>query len=330
MNKPHKLVLFLFENALLLDISGPVQVFHGASRAGPDGAAYDIRYCSLAGGPVRTDVGVMIETVPVQDILKTGLDTLMVAGGAGVFSVYKDEAYKQAVWQLGALAKRSVSICTGAFLLAAAGLLNGRKATTHWRRCERLAEEFPAIDVQTDPIYVRDEPIWTSAGVTAGIDLSLALVEADLGRGVSLSVARELVVFLRRPGGQQQFSAALQAQTRDGSGEFDRLHGWVADNLQKTVSVSDLACEAGMSLRTFTRRYKYATGESPGDMLARLRLEAATRMLTETSLPLKRVADLAGYGAYEKMRRAFLKSVKLTPGLYRERFAGILGSGKID
>ncbi len=317
----HRLVVFVFEEAVLLDISGPVQVFHGVRAPGARTPFYDISYCSLQGGPVKTDVGVDIDTVSVEDIMQQQFDTLMVVGGSGVFSVYQQAVYQQAIRNLSALAKRSVSICTGAFLLAAAGLLAGKKAVTHWRRCQRLSDEFPEINVYTDPIYVQDGSVWTSAGVTAGIDLALALVEADIGRRTALAIAQELVVFMKRPGGQQQYSAALKAQTADQEGDFEALHGWASENLSAQLSVADLARQAGMSLRSFTRQYKAVTGNSPGDMLSALRFETARHLLTETGLPLKRVADLSGYGHYERMRRAFVKNVNSTPRHYRERFA---------
>jgi transcriptional regulator GlxA family with amidase domain len=229
------------------------------------------------------------------------------------------------VWvrQRAGAARRVVSVCTGAFLLAEAGLLDGRRAVTHWTRCKALAERYPAIQVEPDPIFVRDGPVWTSAGVTAGIDLALALVEADLGQAAALAVARHLVVFLKRPGGQAQFSAALTLQGLEGLVEnrFGRLHAWIAEHLADDLSVPALAREAGMSLRSFAGHHREATGVTPAEAVERLRLEAARRVLIETSLPVKRVAARCGLGSEETMRRTFLRHLGVNPQDYRSRFS---------
>ena len=189
---------------------------------------------------------------------------------------------------------------------------------THWKDCARLAERYPAVRVEPDPIFVRDGPVWTSAGVTAGIDLALALVEEDLGRAVALAVARYLVVFLKRPGGQAQFSAALALQSADD--RFGALHDWINSHLDDDLSLSVLADQAGMSERSFSRHYAEATGQTPARAVERLRVEAARRLLSESSSPVKRVAQRCGFGSEETMRRSFLRLLAVTPQDYRSRF----------
>jgi transcriptional regulator GlxA family with amidase domain len=210
------------------------------------------------------------------------------------------------------------SVCTGAFLLGAAGALDGRRAVTHWSYCAELARRFPAVQVEADPIFVRDGSIWTSAGVTAGIDLALALVEEDLGRTVALAVARYLVVFLKRPGGQAQFSEALSLQAAED--EFGALHDWIGKHLADDLSLPTLARQAGMSERSFSRHYARATGLTPVRAIERLRVEAARRLLSETRLPVKRISRRCGFGSEETMRRSFLRVLAATPQDYRARF----------
>jgi transcriptional regulator GlxA family with amidase domain len=222
------------------------------------------------------------------------------------------------VRQRATQARRVASVCTGAFLLAAAGLLDGRRAATHWMYCTRLAQRFPAVHVEPDPIFVCDGSVWTSAGVTAGIDLALALVEEDLGRSMSLAVARYLVVFLKRPGGQAQFSATLALQAADD--RFDALHDWINGHLADDLSLSVLADQAAMSERSFSRHYAEATGQTPARAIERLRVEAARRLLSESRARVKRIAQRCGFGSEETMRRSFLRLLAVTPQDYRSRF----------
>ena len=216
------------------------------------------------------------------------------------------------------MARRTTSVCTGAFVLGAAGLLDGRRATTHWTRCADLATRFPAVRVEPDPIYINDGPIWTSAGVTAGIDMTLALLEADLGRAVAATIARHLVVFAKRPGGQAQFSAGLALAGADDT--FDRLHDWMKQNLRGRLTVPELAEQAGMSERSFLRHYRQVTGITPARAVERVRVEAARQALGETNLTLKRIARDCGFGSEETMRRGFLRILAVPPHAYRERF----------
>ena len=215
-------------------------------------------------------------------------------------------------------ARRVASVCTGAFLLATAGLLDGRRATTHWSRCEDLAAEFPSVRVEQDPIFVNDGKIWTSAGVTAGIDMALALLEADLGRTTATAVARDLVVFAKRPGGQSQFSAGLALMGSNAT--FDGLHDWMKQNLRANLAVPALAEQAGMSERSFLRHYRMVTGMTPARAVERVRVEAARQALGETGLPVKRIARDCGFGSEETMRRSFLRILAVPPQTYRERF----------
>jgi transcriptional regulator GlxA family with amidase domain len=242
-----------------------------------------------------------------------------VAGGPGVEAAAADPALLDWVRQRARQVRRVASVCTGAFLLAPAGVLDGRRAVTHWSFCEDLARRFPAVRVERDPIFVRDGPVWTSAGVTAGIDLALALVEEDLGRTIALAVARYLVVFLKRPGGQAQFSAALSLQAAED--RFGALHDWINAHLAADMSLPVLASQAGMSERSFSRRYAEATGLTPVRAVERLRVEAARRLLSESRLPVKRISQRCGFGSEETMRRSFLRLLSATPQEYRARFS---------
>jgi transcriptional regulator GlxA family with amidase domain len=246
-------------------------------------------------------------------------DTLIVAGGRGVHAASKNPAQVAWVRERAAQCRRVASVCTGAFLLAATGLLDERRAVTHWAHCEHLGQRYPAVRVDPSPIFIRDGALWTSAGVTAGIDLALALIEDDLGSALALDVARELVVFLKRPGGQAQFSTTLSLQkTGD---RFSDLHAWIAENMAADLSIATLAARTGMSERSFVRHYRTQTGITPARAIDQLRLEAARRLLGDTSFPVKRVAARCGFGSEETMRRSFLRSMGVTPQAYRERFS---------
>jgi transcriptional regulator GlxA family with amidase domain len=246
------------------------------------------------------------------------LDTLVIAGGWGVQAACADPKLVAWVKARATAARRVASVCSGAFLLATAGLLDGRRAATHWRECRHFAERFPKVRLEPDPIFVQDGNVWSSAGITAGIDLALALVEADLGRELALAVARQLVVFLKRPGGQAQFSTTLALQ--HGNTRFEGLHAWIADNLTSDLSVAALAGASGMSERSFVRHYRQATGTTPARAVETIRVEAARRTL-ELGLPIKRVAARCGFGSEETMRRSFLRLLGASPQAYRERFS---------
>lgn len=315
-------VILAFDDAQLLDIAGPAQVFATAAEMAGDAAAppYRVTVVSQAGGPVATSSGIAIMSEPLARFRGRAIDTLIVSGGAGVEAAARNAGVIAWVRRASATARRTCSVCTGAFILAAAGLLSGKRAVTHWRSCGDLAARYPDIAVETDPIFVEDGPVWTSAGVTAGIDLALALVERDMGRRLALQVAQRLVVFLKRPGGQSQFSAALEAQSSD-DGDFGDLHDWIADNLDADLRVEHLAERAGMSVRNFARLYRACTGTTPAKAVAAMRVEAARVMLEESAVPVSAVARRCGYGDEEAMRRAFVRGLGVAPGHYRNRFA---------
>jgi transcriptional regulator GlxA family with amidase domain len=309
-----------FPEVQLLDVTGPVQVFASANdlvEVAGGTPPYRVRVVAEGGGGTMASAGVALATDPLT---KRGeaLDTLLVAGGEGVDAAAGNVVLVDWVRHRAAEANRVASVCTGAFMLAAAGLLDGRRAATHWKYCAKLAQRYPAIRVESDPIYVCDGSIWTSAGVTAGIDLALALVEEDLGRSMALAVARYLVVFLKRPGGQAQFSAALALQA--GDDKFGALHDWINQHLADDLSLSILADQVGMSERSFSRHYAEATGQTPARAIERLRLEAAQRLLSETRLPVKRIAQRCGFGSEETLRRSFHRLIDTTPQDYRARF----------
>jgi transcriptional regulator GlxA family with amidase domain len=316
-----------FDGVQLLDVAGPVQTFAFANEIRKDarGAPYRIVVVSRRGGPVCTSSGLPLLTRSIARTTATvRIDTLIVPGGAGVHDALKDARIIDWVSRQSMRARRTASVCTGAFLLAEAGILAGRRVTTHWRACERLQQRYPDIVVDSDPIYLRDGRISTSAGVTAGIDLSLALVQEDLGRKAAMQVARLLVVFLNRPGGQSQFSAPLEAQTAAADGNapnhFVQLHGWIAEHLTGDLRVERLAEHAGMSPRTFARVYAAKMGLTPARMVEKIRIEAVRRGLEETDMPIKHIAAACGFGNEERLRRAFARQVGTTPADYRRRF----------
>ncbi|MFE5811989.1 GlxA family transcriptional regulator [Streptomyces sp. NPDC056479] len=312
---PQRTVLFvLFDAVQSLDVTGPLEVFAGAETHSP--GTYRLRTASLDGAPVRTSSGLTL--VPDQTLDdRLAAHTLVVPGGQGTRT--PDPDLVEWLREHGPRAERLVSVCTGAILLAAAGLLDGRRATTHWAYCDKLARDHPAVEVDPDPIYVRDEHVATSAGVTSGIDLALALVEEDLGREVALGIARHLVVFLRRPGNQAQFSAQLAAQTaqREPLREVQR---WITEHPDADLTVEALATRASLSPRHFARAFQTETGMTPGRYVDRTRLEHARRLLEDTTDGVEEVSRASGYGTPEAMRRAFVKALGAAPAEYRRRF----------
>jgi len=321
-NSPRVVEILAYPAVQLLDVAGPLQVFASANElAARDGEAplYAPRVVS-AGAPVVTaSAGLGLVAAPLPRA-RVALDTLLAAGGPGVHAAAADSVVLQWVQARAKRARRTASVCTGAFLLAAAGLLDGKRAATHWMHCAELARRYPAIRVEPDPIFVRDGAIWTSAGVTAAIDLALALVEEDVGRPLALGVARHLVMFLKRPGGQAQFSAVLSLQGAED--RFGALHGWIIGRLADDLSLPTLARKVGMSERSFSRHYLEATGITPARAVERLRVEAARHLLADTRLPVKRIAARCGFGSEETLRRSFVRLLAATPQDYRARFSG--------
>jgi transcriptional regulator GlxA family with amidase domain len=314
------ILIAVFDDVQSLDVTGPLEVFTGASRhqaaraAGPP--AYRILIASLGRRPVRTSSGLTL--VPDSDLRDVReVHTLIVPGGDGT----RDPEPELIGWlrQRAPLAARVASVCTGAFLLAEAGLLSGRRVTTHWSSCDALALRFPDVLVDPEPIYIRDGNVVTSAGVAAGIDLALALVEEDLGRAAALAVARHLVVFLRRPGNQAQFSAQLRAQVAQRQ-PLREVQQWITERPTADLSVGTLATRAGLSPRQFARTFAAETGVTPGQYVGKVRLEAARRLLEDTSDGIEQIARHCGYGTAEAMRRAFVRALGVSPAGYRGRF----------
>lgn len=317
-NTPKSIHVLTFANVQVLDVTGPLQVFASANdlaRAQGLPMPYAPTVVAAGGGAVMSSAGLALMADPLPD---EDSDTLLIAGGWGVYEAAEDPALVAWVKHQGVRSRRVASVCTGAFLLAASGWLDGRRVATHWTRCEQLAKQHPQLQVEPNPIFIKDGSVWTSAGVTAGIDLALALVEEDLGRAMALEVARHLVVFLKRPGGQSQFSATLALQKQ--GGRFDKLHAWIAEHLTRDLGLSSLAAEAGMSERSFVRHYRAETGQTPARAVELIRVETARRLLADSAVPVKRVALQCGFGSEETLRRSFLRAVGVTPQAYRERF----------
>ena len=310
--------ILAFDNAQLLDITGPLQVFTSANEAALKGGLPQPYAAMVVAADVqtRTSSGLVLMTAPLGDTADP-LDTLIIAGGWGVNRACEDTKLVEWVRRRSASARRTASVCSGAFLLAEAGLLDGRRAATHWNRIEEFSKRFPRVKLEPDPIFVQDGQIWSSAGVTAGIDLALALVEADLGRKLALSVARELVVFLKRPGGQAQFSSALRLQQSDE--RFDRLHAWIMDNLRADLSLPALAEQANMSARSFSRHYLKGTGRTPARAVEDIRIEAARRLLEE-GLSVHQARMRCGFASEETLRRNFMRKFGTTPQAFRDHF----------
>ncbi|HKN00537.1 MAG TPA: GlxA family transcriptional regulator [Candidatus Binataceae bacterium] len=316
--------MLAFPDAQILDIAGPLEVFSRASRWLIDeglatAPAYEVCLVAAARGPLAMSSGLKFVVEESTGDLRSPVDTLMVAGGLGTFAAMRDQKLIAWLRKMAPRARRLCSVCTGTFLLAEAGLLNGRCATTHWRACELLQRRFPAIKVQTDPIFVRDGRVYTSAGVTAGIDLALALLEEDHGRRVALGVARELVMFLRRPGGQSQFSVQLSTQSADRE-PIRELQAWIADHVSAGLSVGALARRAAMSARNFARVFLRETGMTPATFVELARVEAARRRLEESADSIDAIALSCGFGTRESMRRAFIRALRVPPSAYRSRF----------
>ena len=316
-NLTRTIEVLAFPSVQVLDVTGPIQVFASANDFAAGIPPYAVRVVAQGGEGVTASAGLGLAAAPLPPV-DAVLDTLIIAGGPGIEAAAADPGLVGWVRERAKESRRVASVCTGAFLLAAAGVLDGRRAATHWSLCGELQRRFPAVRVEPDPIFVHDGPVWTSAGVTAGIDLALALVEEDLGRTAALAVARYLVVFLKRPGGQAQFSAALALQAAED--KFGALHAWINEHLADDLSLPVLAKQTGMSERSFSRHYAEATGLTPGRAVERLRVEAARRLLSESRLPVKRIAQRCGFGAEETMRRSFLRLIAATPQDYRARF----------
>jgi transcriptional regulator GlxA family with amidase domain len=319
--RPHTVAVVAFDGLQLLDLAGPVEVLRTATRLGAD-PAYRTLITTPGGASVRSESGVQVGAdVALADLARGAerVDTLVVVGGEGTRSMMSDTAFVRDLRVLAARTPRVTSVCSGSFLLAAAGLLDGYEATTHWGSCDRLAEQFPEVAVQGDRIYVRDRDRWTSAGVTAGIDLVLAIVEDDHGADLAHAVAGWLVVFVRRPGGQSQFSAQLRSMPAASPSIAD-VQRWLPDHLDEELSVDQLAARAGMSPRHFARVFRRETGTTPAVYVEDLRVEAARRLLEDTDLTVAAIASRVGFAHPETLHRAFRRRVATTPDRYRQHF----------
>ncbi|MEM8650394.1 MAG: GlxA family transcriptional regulator [Pseudomonadota bacterium] len=313
-------ILFVvYPDVKLLDLAGPLQAFNDATF--DDGRpAYKTAVASIDGTEVQSDTPLTISSDRLEDWKCRHIDTLIITGGSGARAACKDKKLLNMVSKLAGKSDRVGSVCTGAFILAACGLLDGKRAVTHWESCNRLCEHFPLVKVETDPIYIKQENVWTSAGVTAGLDMALAMIAEDLGRTNALNLARSLVSYMVRPGGQSQFSSFLDMQTTDISGRFETLHKWMAGNLEKDLSVEQLANKSGMSPRNFARAYVNHTGQTPAKAVEALRTENARRLLEDTDVPITSVAIQCGFMDDERMRRAFMRRLNVSPNDYRMRF----------
>ena len=316
MAKVHRIAILAYEGCQLLDVTGPAAVF-GAANEGRGQPAYDVRIVSPDGGPVVSNCGVVLMSVPVGG----RYDTLLVAGGSrGLKTVMARDDVRRWLRKVAPQTRRFGSVCTGAFVLAAAGLLDGKRVATHWASCTRLAEKFPALTVDADALYVVDGKVWTSAGVTTGIDMALALVEADLGAAMANLIARHFVLYARRPGYQSQFSPLLQGQT-EADAPFARLIEWMQTHLDEPLDVPALAARAGLSERSFYRKFVEATGKTPAHFVEGLRLDAARTLLAK-GLPLKTIAGRVGLRSSARLGQAFERRFGMAPSLFREMHAG--------
>ncbi len=328
--RPRKIAFVAFDGALATDVAGPSDAFGIVNRLHEDETlpalpkpAYEVRYVSVQGGLVRASSGLTVDTEHAGAKLLADLDTLIISGGSWMLETIKDKALVRWIAKAAPHARRVCSVCSGAFLLAEAGLLDGRNAVTHWSMVDEFRARYPKVKLSLDPIYVEDGKIWTSAGVTAGIDLALALIRRDHGAEIATRVAKQMVVFLQRPGGQAQFSTALLAQAvaakRDDP--LIEISAYIAANLERDLSVIALAAQAGMSPRSFARLFDdRADGLTPAKLVEATRVEAAVRALSESQSSIKQIASQCGFGDEERMRRAFLRKLGVAPSECRARF----------
>lgn len=318
-----KVVMIGFADFQLLDVTGPLEVFSRASRllvqqspAAP--TPYAVSFMAESAGPVASSSGLALVAERSWRDLGT-VDTLLVSGGIGVEQAMRSGELVDWLRLNATSARRYGSVCTGAMLLARAGLLEGRRVTTHWAYAKRLAEMAPAAHVQPDAVFTRDGSLWTSAGVTAGMDMALAMVEADWGRKLALEVARQLVMYIKRTGGASQLSAALDAQSRALHGRFRELAAWVLAHPEEDMSITTLAQESGMSTRHFARCFREEMGMTPAKFVEGVRFDAACQALGDGHEPVESIAARCGFGSAETLRRVFIRRTGLSPAAYRRR-----------
>src|SRR5262245_52558460 len=323
-SRTRRVAMAVYANVQILDVAGPLEVFSRTSRWLIDHGrrgdlAYTVELVATRRGPMVSSSGLELLVRASFAEVRGGVDTLLVAGGIGFLDELRERSVVGWIRRMAPRVRRLGSVCTGAFLLAEAGLLDGRRATTHWRRCGEFADRYPQVTVDPDPIFVRAGRVYTSAGVTAGMDLALALVEEDEGHEVALAVARELVMFVKRPGGQSQLSGPLMAQATDHQ-PLRELQMWISGQPDDDLSVAALARRAAMSPRNFARVFTREIGMTPARFVERARVEAARRRLEESSLGVDAVARECGFASAEIMRRTFLRTLRVNPADYRQRF----------
>jgi transcriptional regulator GlxA family with amidase domain len=323
------IAVLAYPGVQVLDVTGPLEVFARAGEVAVErGLAptppYQIRILAPAAGPFRSQSGIGLLADRAFAEVDGGVDTLLVAGGRdGTAATMRDPAVLDWLRRMAPRVRRLGSVCSGTFILAAAGLLDGRRATTHWSACDTFRRMFPQVDLDPEPIFVRDGNVYSSAGVTAGMDLALALVEEDFGRAVALQTARGLVLFLRRPGGQAQFSAQLAVQAADRE-PLRELLAWIVEHPDGDLGVEALARRVAMSPRHFARVFAREVGTTPARYVEKVRVEAARRRLEESTHGVDAIADTCGFGTAETMRRAFLRTLRVPPSAYRGRFRSAL------
>ena len=318
----HIIEFLIYPGVLGLDVTGPLEVFCTASalaeHKGHRFSGYKTRFVSASKGEVALSSGLkIVADGDFKDMLPA--HTLLIPGGSCVENVINDSDYMNYISARAKEVKRIISVCKGAFIVAATGLLDGKKATTHWQLGDYLSKSYPEVEVTIDAIFVQDGNIYTSAGAAAGIDLALAVVEEDLGLALAMEVARLLVLYYRRPGSQSQFSVPLKAQEAAGK-PFSDLHNWLVKNLYKSISVSEMARFSAMSERNFARVFKAKTGMTPSKYLEVLRLDRAREIMSAGHESLNRIAEVCGFGREERLRRAFLRRFGVTPSQYRLHF----------
>jgi transcriptional regulator GlxA family with amidase domain len=307
--KPRTVLFVLFPGFQIVDAAGPIGAFEIAARYVP--GAYTLKLAATNAGLIPSSAGV---AMPAETLTRAKVDTFIVVGGDGTRAAIHDERLIGAIKAAPKHSRRVASVCSGALLLAQAGVLDGKRATTHWRRAPQMAQMFPNVRVESDCIHVKDGAVWTSAGITAGIDLALAMIAEDLGEDVAASVAREMVVYAKRPGGQAQHSALLDLDA--GASKFAKLNTWMREHLGEDLSVERLAAEAAMSPRNFARAYATETGVTPAKAVERLRVEAARAALAQGGA-IQEIARRMGFGDPERMRRAFVRLYGAPPAAMR-------------
>jgi len=313
--KPHRVCFLIYPGVASYDVAGPAQALAAAS-----GGRYSVTIVSVSGGLVESDCpGLAFGSIRANRA-NGPIDTLIIPGGTDAPTAAKDATLVRLVKRLAARSERIACVCTGAFLAAEAGLLKGRRAATHWRYCDQFADRFSDTELERDRIWVQDGTIWSSAGISAGVDLTLALIEKDFGIAIALEVARELVVFLKRPGGQSQFSTVLSSQIADAGGPLESLFAWIANNLGADLRAEVLAERISMSPRTFARTCVSRIGLPPAKAVEIMRVQAARESIEQSDTSLSAIATRYGFGDEQRMRRAFLRQAHITPSEIRARF----------